>query len=235
MGRMVKTDNQLLFLGKADEEYCAQAVEFCKSRFERLTVCLGGWGDAFPVEAREWEGDYIISYLSRWVVPEFLLRRARKAAINFHPASPEYPGIGCTNFALYEGASKYGVTCHHMAAKVDTGDIIAVRRFPMHPDDNVESLLHKTYEIQIALFMDIANLIAGGKELPISNEKWSRPPFTRAQFNELFRITAEMSRDEMARRVRAVSHLEFQPYIEMHGYRFVYDPSADKSDTEEES
>ncbi len=82
-------------------------------------------------EARSWQGDYIISYLSRWVVPAELLERARRAAVNFHPASPDYPGIGCNNFALYENAAEYGVTCHHMAPRVDSGEIIAVRRFPV--------------------------------------------------------------------------------------------------------
>ena len=232
---MVRSDNKLLFLGKADDEYCARAAEFCKSRFERLTICLGGWGDAFPGEAREWEGDYIISYLSRWVVPEFLLARVRKAAINFHPASPAYPGIGCNNFALYEDAREYGVTCHHMAAKVDTGDIIAVRRFPIIPEDNVASLLLRTYENQIALFMEIAGMLADGKALPQAEEKWTRPPFTRAQFDELFRITADMSRDEIARRVRAVSYEEYQPYIEIQGYRFVYKSSDNKSGAEQDN
>jgi methionyl-tRNA formyltransferase len=232
---MANPNYKLLFLGKADDEYCGRAVEFCKSRFERLTVCLGGWGDAFPRAASEWEGDFIFSYLSRWVVPETLLGRARTAAINFHPASPDYPGIGCNNFALYEGAHEYGVTCHHMAAKVDTGDIIAVRRFPVFNEDDVESLLLRTYENQIAQFIEIAGMIADGKELPGAAEKWTRTPFTRAQFDELFKITADMSRDEIARRVRAVSYEEYQPYIELHGYRFIYKPTVNKSSAEQEN
>ena len=107
----------LLFLGKADDPDCARALEFCQQAFAPVTYCLGKWGDPLPGKVQEWEGDYIVSYLSRWVVPDALLKRARKAAINFHPASPEYPGIGCNNFALYENASEYGVTCHHMAPK----------------------------------------------------------------------------------------------------------------------
>ena len=55
----------------------------------------------FPKEAKKWQGDYIISYLSRWIVPSYLLNNAKIASFNFHPASPEYPGIGCNNFALY--------------------------------------------------------------------------------------------------------------------------------------
>ena len=216
----------LLFLGKADDTDCARALEFCKKNFARVVFCLGNWGDPLPDEIRRWEGDTIISYLSRWVVPEELLSRAKKAAINFHPASPEYPGIGCNNFALYENAKEYGATCHHMATKVDTGRIIAVKRFPVYPEDDVTALLKRTYENQIALFFEIAQMMADGKELPVSSEKWTRPPFTRKQFNELFVIKPDMSKEEITRRVRAVSYGQYQPYVEIEGFRFEYKPEA---------
>ncbi|MBI5840518.1 MAG: hypothetical protein HZB19_10485 [Chloroflexi bacterium] len=221
---MNNSDISILFLGKADDADCARALEFCRQRFARVTFCLGRWGEALPPEARDWEGDYVISYLSRWVVPESLLKRARRAAINFHPASPDYPGIGCNNFALYEDAKEYGATCHHMASKVDTGTIIAVKRFPVYPEDNVDTLLKRTYENQMELFFEITGLMAEGKELPVSTEKWTRPPFTRVQFNELFKVTPDMSADEIARRVRAVSYKTWQPYIELKGFRFEYKP-----------
>ncbi len=223
---MTDKNFSLLFLGKAADAECARALEFCQKNFARVDFCLGKWGDPLPDEIRKWEGDYIVSYLSRWVIPEDLLRRARKAAINFHPASPEYPGIGCNNFALYENAREYGVTCHHMAAKVDSGKIIAVKRFPIYPDDDVAALLKRTYENQIALFFEIAQLMADGKELPVSHETWTRPPFTRKQFNELFKITPDMSREEIARRIRAVSYQHWQPYIEIEGFRFEYKPNV---------
>ncbi len=222
---MDKPSFSLLFLGKADDPDCARALQFCQSAFASVTHCLGKWGDPLPSDIQAWEGDYIISYLSRWVVPEALLSRARIAAINFHPASPEYPGIGCNNFALYEGAREYGVTCHHMAPKVDTGRIIAIRRFAVFPEDNVETLLKRTYENQIALFFEIAQLMAAGQALPVSEEKWTRPPFTRRQFNELFRVSPDMSRDEISRRVRAVSYGPYQPYVELEGFRFEYKPA----------
>jgi methionyl-tRNA formyltransferase len=214
----------VLFLGKAGDPDCARALEFCQKSFQPTTFCLGNWGDPLPDEVQGWNGDYIISYLSRWVVPGIVLERARRAAVNFHPASPDYPGIGCNNFALYENATEYGVTCHHMAAKVDTGQIIAVRRFPILPDDDVATLLKRTYENQIALFFEIAPLMAEGRELPSSTEIWTRPPFTRKQFNELFLITPDMARNEIARRVRAVSYGPYQPYLEIQGFRFEYRP-----------
>lgn len=223
---MTKSNFSLLFLGKADDPYCEQALKFCKQNFAQVSYSLGKWGDPLSDFIRRWEGDYIISFLSRWVVPEETLKRAKKAAINFHPASPEYPGIGCNNFALYENAKEYGVTCHHMAARVDTGKIIAVKRFPIYPEDDVAALLKRTYENQIALFFEIAQLMADGKELPASPEFWTRPPFTRKQFNELFKITSDMSKDEISRRVRALSFGSWQPYMEVEGFKFEYKPST---------
>jgi methionyl-tRNA formyltransferase len=223
---MTKNNFSLLFLGKAGDPDCARALEFCQQNFARVTYCLGKWGDPLSDDLRRWEGDYLISFLSRWVVPEELLKQTRKAAINFHPASPEYPGIGCNNFALYENAREYGVTCHHMAVKVDTGRIISVRRFPIYPEDDVAALLKRTYENQISLFFEIAQLMAEGKELPVSHETWTRPPFTRKQFNDLFKITPDMPKEEIARRVRAVSYGSWQPYLEIEGFKFEYKPET---------
>jgi len=214
----------LLFLGKANDPDCARALEYCQNHFSEVTHCLGQWGDPLPESVRKWQGDYIISYLSRWVIPAELLKQAKIAAINFHPASPEYPGIGCNNFALYENAKEYGATCHYMADKVDTGKIIKVRRFPLHPEDGVEQILKQTYQNQMALFLEIAEILAEGRELPTSTETWTRPPFSRKEFNELFKITPDMSAEEVKRRIRAVSYKNWQPYVYIHGFRFEYKP-----------
>jgi methionyl-tRNA formyltransferase len=223
---MAPAPYSLLFLGKADDRDCLRALEYCQQNFSPVTHCLGRWGDPLMHEARAWEGDYVISYLSRWVLPADLLARARRAAINFHPASPDYPGIGCTNFALYEDARQYGVTCHHMAPQVDTGPIIAVRRFAILPEDTVASLLARTYEHQIALFLEIAPIMAAGKSLPAAGETWTRRPYTRKEFEALFRITPDMPPAEIARRIRAVSHAPWQPYVEIQGHRFEYVPPS---------
>src|SRR4030095_109021 len=91
----------------------------------------------FPQDLHNWKGDLIISYLSQWIIPQLLLEKAAVAALNFHPGPPEYPGIGCTNFAIYDNVDEFGVTCHHMAARVDTGKIIAVKRFPVYESETV--------------------------------------------------------------------------------------------------
>jgi methionyl-tRNA formyltransferase len=215
-----KSTDSILFLGKEGDEYCNQALKFINDNFENVTSYRSTWGRPLPEEIYNWQGDYIISYLCRWVVPISIIQSAAKGAMNFHPASPAYPGIGCNNYALYENATEYGVTCHHMAKKVDTGKIIAVKRFPVFPTDDVSSLLRRTYEFQIVLFYEIFSIILRGEPLPESNEVWTGKYRSREDFNTLGIITLDMSDEEVARRVRAISYGIFQPTVDISGFRF---------------
>jgi len=225
---MEKKNASVLFLGKASDAYVEKALQFCQRNFKEVTAYLGSWGDPIPESAEWWNGELIISYLSRWVVPDFLLKRSKIAAINFHPASPNYPGIGCNNFALYEDTKGYGVTCHHMASAVDTGNIIAVKRFPIFSTDNVASLLARTYDYQLVLFYEIMNYILSGQELPVSQEQWTRKAFSRKEFNKLGEITLEMDSEEIERRIRATAFNDWGPIIEIFGYVFEFTNKGQK-------
>ena len=216
-----KSTSSILFLGKKDDDCCNRAFQFVEANFENVTAYFSAWGEQMPTEICYWNGDYILSYLCRWVIPLTVIQSAEKGAINFHPASPDYPGIGCNNYALYENASEYGATCHHMAGKVDTGKIIAVKRFPVFSTDDVSSLLLRTYEFQLVLFYEIVGKILNREPLPEPDEHWTRHPRSRREFNELGVITPEMTDDEVARRVRAVSYGVFQPTVDIGGFRFV--------------
>ena len=209
---MSPSERSVLFLGKADDAHVGRAVEFCRLNFATVSTYLGRWDDPLPDGAAAWTGDLIISYLARWVVPGGLLARAA-IAINFHPGSPEYPGYGCNNFAIYEGATDFGVTCHHMAPRVDTGAIIEVRRFPVLPSDNAGTLLARAYDFQIVLFYGVVGRIIRGEDLPVSRETWARKPFTRKQFSELGRMSSSMTEQEIAKRKRALEVGALKPRV----------------------
>lgn len=196
---------RILFLGKAGDEWCARAAEHLKLLVPNVEICMGRRGEQFPTIDPTAEFDYVISYLCPWIVPEELLKRARYAAINFHPGPPEYPGIGCTNFAIYEGATNYGVTCHHMAPRVDSGPIIRVMRFPLYPTDTVLSLTHRCYTAIAVLFYEIVDLLLVDHPLPVAQVEWTRRLFRREELNALCRLTPEMSPEEVQRRIRATT------------------------------
>ena len=153
-----------------------------------------------------WKGDLLISFIGSWIIPESLLEKASFAAINFHPGSPEYPGIGCTNFAIYNGEKEYGVTCHYMKAMVDTGNIIAVKRFPITEEDTVFSVTQQCYRLIETMFYELMDCILQGKPFPASTEKWKRKPYTRKELNELCYISPDMPEEEMERRIKATTY-----------------------------
>jgi methionyl-tRNA formyltransferase len=219
----------ILFLGKADDRHTAEAGEHCARHCARTTICLGRHADPFPEAAASWQGDLIVSYLSRWIVPAAVLEMAARAAINFHPAPPEYRGIGCTNFALYEGAPDYGATCHHMTPVVDGGAIIDVQRLPILETDDVASLLARTYDHQFALFREVMDRLFRGEPLPRSAERCGAHLYTRTELDALATLTTEMSADEVRRRVRATTFGAWRPTLDLHGLRFVYQPDAPAS------
>lgn len=152
-----------------------------------------------------------------------MLARAKVAAINFHPGPPEYPGIGCTNFAIYNQESTFGITCHYMAAKVDTGEIIVVRRFPLFKTDSVYSLTQRCYAYVLTLFYEIVSSILEGNPLPKSEETWQRKPYKRKELNELCQISPNMNSEEIKKRIHATSFPGMPgAYVEIEGYKFMW-------------
>jgi len=213
----------IFLIGKKKDSFCEKACLFIKQHFPEHQIVLLERGQKLEEANYWWRGDYVISYLAPIVVPETILKRAKKAAINFHPAPPEYPGIGCTNFALYNEEKIYGITCHYMAAKVDSGDIISVKRFPILDQDTVYFVTQRCYVYLLSMFYDIMSIIYKEKSLPISSEKWTRKPYKRSQLNKLCELTPDMPVEEIRKRVRATVYPGAPgAFIEIDGMKFPY-------------
>ncbi len=215
-------DQKIILFTKKDL-WCAQAVKlFCSIFGEKVQIFQGNVSDPFPNEFNNNNYDFIVSFLSPWIIPSWLLSNT-KIAINFHPGSSNYPGIGCYNFALYEGASYYGAVCHHMFPKVDTGGIILEKVFKVLPQDTVESIKLRTMIIMLEMFHDVISTYA--TENSLNNFKntisWKRKPFTRKELNDLTKISLDMSKDEIEKRLRALTYPGYPGLkIELAGVNF---------------
>jgi methionyl-tRNA formyltransferase len=195
----------ILFLSKTDA-WCGHARDLATALFgARLEAHSGSVGDPLPAVTPRRRLAAILSFLSPWILPKSLIDQA-ELALNFHPGSRDYPGIGCYNFALYEGVAEYGVVCHHMDARVDTGAIVTEERFAVMPGESVETLKLRSMVVMLELFHRVATAIARGEPLPRAARTWSRKPFTRAELNALGEITPEMPEAEIRRRVHAMTY-----------------------------
>lgn len=197
-----------------EDEWCDRAVDLVKDAYPDCKVYRDRRGE-YPEDLGLWDHGILLSFLSKWIVPPSVLRRST-LAINFHPGPQEYPGIGCYNFALYEGAETYGAVAHHMAPKVDTGSIFMQRRFDM--TDSVESLRRRTLTVMLEMLVDVLDMLPN---IPTGNLLWTRKPFTRADLESLRIVTPDMDAEEIARRVRAVEYPGHKGVeMDVNGVRF---------------
>jgi methionyl-tRNA formyltransferase len=212
---------EILFFGKKGDKNTQIAAEYTKQIFPNATIILGSRNERFPDdEIGLWRGDYIFSYLSPWIIPGSLLNRASKGAINWHPGSLDYPGIGCTNFAIYNSAKEFGSTCHYMNEKVDTGSIIEVNRFAILDNDTVYSITQKCYSLILTSYYSILERINKNVEITLSGESWQRKPYTRKELDALCEITSDMNIDEINRRIKATTYDKPWAYTEINGIKF---------------
>jgi methionyl-tRNA formyltransferase len=169
--------------------------------------------------------DLLISFLCPWILPRSVLETCGDA-INFHPGPPEYPGFGCYNFAIYEKAAEYGVTCHRIDEAIDHGEIIGVKRFRLDPAWTPEPLQVKTLDVLHELLLDVLQQIASGTPLT-RVEEWRRKATNRADFEALRRIPRDADAKETRLRIQAFEHSTLGgAYIEHCGIAFTPPPGS---------
>jgi methionyl-tRNA formyltransferase len=211
---------KILFIGKKDDPQAEMAAAYTQELFPDTLVVWSRRGMKIPDELKSWEGDYVFSYLAQWIIPSWLLDKARLGGVNWHPGPPAYPGIGCTNFAVYDGAETFGVTCHYMKPKVDTGQIIEVAEFSVMGSDTVLSITKKCYEHILISYQRQLQSISEGSPLPNAGVQWKRKPYTRKELDALCVISPDMDADEIQRRVKATKYDRHWAYVELGGIRF---------------
>lgn len=216
---------KIAVLAKLEKPGVSEAVHFLKDLGCNVKLFGGEQGRPFPTELYDSNYDILISYISPWIVPKRVLSRTKYWNINFHPGPPEYPGIGCFNFAIYYEEKTFGCTAHIMNDKVDTGEIIAVKRFSINPEETVVTLADKTYDAILDTFKKVFNSIVLDGNLPASTETWQRKPYKRKELEELATIDVKMPVEEIKKRIRATYYPgKPAPFIDLNGYRFEYNP-----------
>jgi len=211
-----------IIIFKTGKPFVKEVVSFLKKKVRKLTVIGAQANEPLPFDLFPNEYDVLVSYLCPWVLPVSLLERARLWNINFHPGPPEYPGTGCFNFALYNRAKSYGVTAHLMDPRVDSGQIIGVRRFGISANETVSGLMASSYVYLAELFLECMGVIFNEGTLPESDEQWLRRPYKRTDLEALCQIDETMALEEVERRLQATFLAGSRgPYLWINGRKIV--------------
>jgi len=107
--------------------------------------------------------DFVFSFYYRALLPEALLRCARRGALNMHGSLlPNYRGRAPVNWAILNGERETGATLHEMVARADAGDIIDQMAVPILADDEAREVYAKvTVAAEIVLVRALPGLLAG--------------------------------------------------------------------------
>ncbi len=176
---MKKAEDSILFIGDCSE-WSRKAEDFLQHTFANVSSIFWENGMTAVRGLEKWHGDWIISFKSDLLLKESFLQHARLGALNFHPSSTKYRGIGGYYYAIDNGDEEFGATCHHMDAKVDHGRIIKTLNFKLAPNESLELLRERTAAICLTLLYDICICIALKEKLPISDQCWGGPLYTKA-------------------------------------------------------
>jgi methionyl-tRNA formyltransferase len=167
---------------------------------ERLGLRLAGVDEVYAELEAGAEVDLAISFLFWERIREPLISRPRIGCLNFHPAPlPDMRGLGGYNVAIAEGMEEWGVSAHFVDERFDTGDLVAVERFPIARAETAFSLDLKSQERLYQLFADVADRALRGEELPRTPQGDGRY-VSREEFEELRRIKPG---EDVGRKVRA--------------------------------
>ncbi len=150
----------------------------------------------------------LIAYCTSIIVPADVLKTFAGAAYNFHPGPPTYPGVYPANFAIYDGASRFGVTAHLMTEKVDDGVIVGTDSFDINPGLNFNDLEIQAYLALFELFKKQAPQLAKTDEpLAELDITWGPRKTTLKEYEKLRNsdpiLDALLNETEKARRQRA--------------------------------
>ena len=214
---------RILFLGRKNDKY----TKFLISDLKKLTKNIKVFYSKKPKESinkkifnvpKSWY-DYIFCFRCYYILKQNQINKSKFASINFHPGPPEYRGIGCINYALYDNVKKYGVTAHIISKKIDSGKIIDVKRIKILKKDNIESLLKKTYFIQYIQAKRIIKLLSkDNKNLKnllykSKKEKWSKKIKKRKDLDNFYQFKKNITKVEFRRKVRATLTKKYKPFF----------------------
>jgi phosphoribosylglycinamide formyltransferase-1 len=175
---MNKAPGSILFIGDCSF-WSKQAYAFLENNFRMVTAVFWEDGMSENPAIERWSGDWIISFKSDLILSETVLSMAKKGAINFHPSSTKYRGIGGYYYAIDNSDVSFGATCHHMNKNIDHGEIIKTVNFEILRNETHDILRQRTAVYCLTLLYEVCATIARDRDIPQSNESWGEKLYTK--------------------------------------------------------
>jgi methionyl-tRNA formyltransferase len=147
--------------------------------------------------------DLVLSFLFWRRIRRPLIELPAVGCLNFHPAPlPDMRGVGGYNVAILDGLREWGVSAHFVDEQFDTGDLVAVERFPIDPDlETAFSLDLRSQEELLGVFRRVLEDALAERPLPRTPQAAGSGRYvSRAELEALRRVEPG---DALDRKLRA--------------------------------
>jgi len=170
--------------------------------------CVSGALPEVHALASEFRPEIIFSVYYRSIIPNETLSLAPLGAYNFHPSLlPKHRGCFSAPWAIIDGDTITGVTCHRMNERVDQGDIVATSQVSIDDDDTGIRLFYKLIDATVSLFTSVVDQASQGEVCGYPQRGKGSYHKRELPFGGM--INPAWSRDRMDRYIRAMT---FPPY-----------------------
>ncbi len=144
------------------------------------------------------------------------INKAKELCVNLHMAPlPEYRGANQFSFAIIEQKREFGTTIHKIDARIDHGDILFQKRFPVPDNCWVGELYELTFNASVQLFKEtLADIVNGKYSLTPQESLVSRYGTSLHYKNEMADIKVidmTWDKEKIDRYVRATAMPGFEP------------------------
>ncbi len=105
---------------------------------------------------KEFSPDYIFSANNFQIIRDELLKVPSYGFLNFHNAPlPKYGGLNACSWAIVNGEKEHGITWHFVDLGVDTGDIVAQKKFPIKENETAIQLIMRCIDEGVNVFREL--------------------------------------------------------------------------------
>lgn len=244
---MFPTKKSILFLGSKPIGY--QCLEYLLSVQDNLNVAVTG---VLTQVRKEFRGshdlaalaaahgipvirsleelpacDIIYSVQYHEILKQQHIDKAVQIAVNLHMAPlPEYRGCNQFSFAIIDGKAEFGATLHQIDTRIDHGDILAEKRFPIPEHCWVDELYRLTAEASLVLFKESLDMLVAGQYILIPQHGLVPDRGTSTHYRKdiaaLKQIDLAWPADKIDRHIRATYMPGFEPPYAILGSRKIY-------------
>ena len=149
-------------------------------------------------------------------------------AINFHPGTPELPGSGSYNWALYENKNDFGTTIHLMNEKIDNGKILEVKKFKIDSKITLDELIKKSDKFRKSTFINFIKFLNKQNTFKIKKilikkrtYLWTRKARKISDLDKMTNLNLNLSIYEIKKRVRAFHANNYPVTLNFKKHKFV--------------